>query len=464
MEADSPRSAFDEFTSDHPYPVSHLTFTRPDSSEGRRKRQKRHFYSISGYAARLIRSVLDASGFTETKDEGSSQLIVGSALPEDVENALLSTQRTNHYTKTFSLGSKEGYHKLMVHLSERLGSRPSFYPESYLVPAEITQLRENIETSDLWIAKPAGGARGIGIQLVKSEIPKIRPGRRMIIQKYIKNPLLINDLKFDLRFYVAVTSLDPLRVYLFENGLVRIATKPYKDNIENVEELAAHLTNFSINKDMQEYVETNDIEKDGTGNKWSHAPFWAYLENLGFNVPEIKKKIEDAISQVMIAALPTFKEQQNHRCAFELFGFDVMIDENQEIYIIEVNVSPALGTSSELDRFIKTPLVEDLFNISLIPKIKKPEIVNAIEDIMKGDDQLAKDFVVVAEYEMAKEKQGKFHCIWPTVERWDEFNLYLESKTDNDETLVKWIGMQPSEQKAFLEERYQAFKDKLPAD
>jgi hypothetical protein len=39
--------------------------------------------------------------------------------------------------------------------------------------------------------------------------------------RYVKHPFLINDYKFDLRIYALVTSFDPLKIYLFQNGLAR---------------------------------------------------------------------------------------------------------------------------------------------------------------------------------------------------------------------------------------------------
>ena len=43
----------------------------------------------------------------------------------------------------------------------------------------------------------------------------------LLVQRYIGEPYLINNKKFDLRIYVAVTSFDPLRIYIFQEVVPR---------------------------------------------------------------------------------------------------------------------------------------------------------------------------------------------------------------------------------------------------
>ena len=462
MSAEEPVPAFDRFFSENHASLP-FKYMEIKPLNGPKSRTQGDYY-VSRYAAKLLLMTLQHSGMEYKKSSDGVSLIVGSTLPEEEVSALVPGQRYNHFTKTFSLGSKEGYHALMQDLERQLGERPAFYPESYLIPKERSELAKAFETCDLWIAKPAGGARGKGIKLCK-ERPRVAPGHRLIVQKYIKDPLLINGFKFDLRFYVAVTSVDPLRIYLYENGLVRLATQPYEENIEDTEMLTAHLTNFSINKDEEGYKATDDAEHDGEGSKWSHKPFWKWLgEQEGFDVPAIKKKIEDAIVEVIIAAHRKFKEQANARISFEMFGFDVMIDKEQNVWILEVNVTPALGTSSGLDMDIKAPLVMDYLNLAMVPR--EIEEGAKVDELMFTEDikhERVRQFISVIEYEIANKRKAGFECIFPTAERCAAFGEQMDSKTKNDQILCDYIGMSDEERTQFLQDGFEAWKEETTA-
>jgi hypothetical protein len=41
------------------------------------------------------------------------------------------------------------------------------------------------------------------------------------------------------------------------------------------------------------------------------------------------------------------------KSCFELFGFDVLIDENLHPWLMEVNISPSLSSSSPFDKVVK---------------------------------------------------------------------------------------------------------------
>lgn len=78
----------------------------------------------------------------------------------------------------------------------------------------------------------------------------------VVVQKYLIKPHLIDNLKYDLRVYVLVVGISPLRAYVYKDGLARFATEKYeKPGKENLDKLNMHLTNYAINKDHEDFVE-----------------------------------------------------------------------------------------------------------------------------------------------------------------------------------------------------------------
>ena len=88
----------------------------------------------------------------------------------------------------------------------------------------------------------------------------------MLACRYIHNPHLINGLKYDLRVYVLVTQFNPLKVYIYNEGLVRFATEKYNLDPKQLGQKFIHLTNFSINKKNTKFVKNNDVKHDAGGD------------------------------------------------------------------------------------------------------------------------------------------------------------------------------------------------------
>uniref|UniRef100_A0A2I3GZV8 Tubulin tyrosine ligase like 4 n=1 Tax=Nomascus leucogenys TaxID=61853 RepID=A0A2I3GZV8_NOMLE len=214
--------------------------------------------------------------------------------------------------------------------------------------------------------KPAS-ARGIGIQVIHkwSQLPKRRP---LLVQRYLHKPYLISGSKFDLRIYVYVTSYDPLRIYLFSDGLVRFASCKYSPSMKSLGNKFMHLTNYSVNKKNAEY-QANADEMACQGHKWALKALWNYLSQKGVNSDAIWEKIKDVVVKTIISSEPYVTSllkmyvRRPYSC-HELFGFDIMLDENLKPWVLEVNISPSLHSNSPLDISIKGQMIRDLLNLA----------------------------------------------------------------------------------------------------
>ena len=93
----------------------------------------------------------------------------------------------------------------------------NFLPESYALPAErrglVAAMKQGAAGAGVWIVKPSCRSCGQGISLVTRtiDLPSKWSRAPYCVQRYIANPLLIHDTKFDLRLYVLLTSIDPVR-------------------------------------------------------------------------------------------------------------------------------------------------------------------------------------------------------------------------------------------------------------
>lgn len=58
----------------------------------------------------------------------------------------------------------------------------------------------------------------------------------------------------------------------------------------------------------------------------------------------------------------------NDKHCFEMYGYDILIEDNLKPWLIEVNASPSVSTTTESDRVLKMNLMRDVFNIVIPPE------------------------------------------------------------------------------------------------
>jgi len=156
--------------------------------------------------------------------------------------------------------------------------------------------------------KPEASCQGRGIYLTRN-IDKLKHNEKYVVQRYLHKPYLIDGLKFDLRIYVLITGVDPLRIFVFEEGLARFATEEYKPpRSENLENLFMHLTNYAINKNSEKFIFNESVNDMDVGHKRSLTSVYKHIESEGHDVELLKQRIHDIFIKTIITGYPTLSQ------------------------------------------------------------------------------------------------------------------------------------------------------------
>ncbi|XP_013772726.2 tubulin polyglutamylase TTLL4-like isoform X2 [Limulus polyphemus] len=325
-------------------------------------------WKLSTITPVLIRQTVVRSGFRLTKKGTEWTGTWGKHMKCVHYKSIREFQKVNHFPGSFQLGRKDrlwqNFRRMQAHHGESVFD---FIPETFILPLDSRNLRQiwEQEGKRRWILKPPASARGTGISVVSkwSQIPKKQP---LIVQRYISEPYLINGTKFDLRIYVLVTSFDPLRIYIFSDGLARFASVKYSSAMRSLGDKFMHLTNYSINKKSASYA-SNEDEKVCQGHKWTLKALWGYMKENGVDTTTLWDSVVDVIIKTIISSEAPVNRlircySQNRYMCYELFGFDIMLDKNLKPWLLEVNISPSLHSGSPLDVSVKSEVVKDMLN------------------------------------------------------------------------------------------------------
>lgn len=392
-------------------------------------------WKMSTVTPNIVKQTIGRSHFKISKRNDDWLGCWGHHMKSSSFRSIQEHQKLNHFPGSFQIGRKDRLWRNLSRMQSRFGKKEfSFFPQSFILPQDAKLLRKTWESSrrQKWIVKPPASARGIGIQVIHkwSQLPKHRP---LLVQRYLHKPYLISGSKFDLRIYVYVTSYDPLRIYLFSDGLVRFASCKYSPSMKSLGNKFMHLTNYSINKKNTEY-QANADETACQGHKWALKALWKYLSQKGINSDIIWEKIKDVVVKTIISSEPYVTSllklyvRRPYSC-HELFGFDIMLDENLKPWVLEVNISPSLHSSSPLDISIKGQMIRDLLNLA---GFVLPNTENISSSLSTSSSSLTREKCRMAPEYFTAQKMKKAYYLTQKIPDQDFYASVLDVLTPDD--------------------------------
>uniref|UniRef100_A0A287D1T7 Tubulin tyrosine ligase like 7 n=1 Tax=Ictidomys tridecemlineatus TaxID=43179 RepID=A0A287D1T7_ICTTR len=335
-----------------------------------RKKKKKGIITanVAGTKFEIVRLVIDEMGFLKTPDEDETSNLIwcDSAVQQEKIVELQNYQRINHFPGMGEICRKDF---LARNMTKMIKSRPldyTFIPRTWIFPSEYTQFQNYVKElkkkrkQKTFIVKPANGAMGHGISLIRNG-DKLPSQDHLIVQEYIEKPFLMEGYKFDLRIYILVTSCDPLKIFLYHDGLVRMGTEKYiPPNESNLTQLYMHLTNYSVNKHNERF------ERDETENKGSKRSikwFTEFLQDNQHDVAKFWSDISELVVKTLIVAEPHVlhayrmcrpgQPPGSESVCFEVLGFDILLDRKLKPWLLEINRAPSFGTDQKIDYDVK---------------------------------------------------------------------------------------------------------------
>jgi len=181
-------------------------------------------------------------------------------------------------------------------------------------------------SNNVWIIKPAGLSRGRGIELFGSwkDISNQLKNKEFqwVCQKYIENPALIGNRKFDIRQWVLVTDWNPLTIWFYEECYIRFTHNTF--SLDNIKDRYAHLTNNSVNK----YADGFNADV----MFWDNIDLVKFLkEEKGYDFYncEIKPRMEQIVKYSMMSVQDMIENRKN---SSEIYGYDFCLDDDYKIW------------------------------------------------------------------------------------------------------------------------------------
>ena len=342
---------------------------------------------------------------------------------------------------------KDGLNKFYNKLKNKFPGEYNYIPETYLYPEQRKEIYKKFhnyqyDPKDVWLFKPARDSFARGIEILKNyeEIEKSK-FKNFLISRYIMNPMLIRNKKFDMRAYILVTGMNPLKIYFYKDGYVKIPVKDFNLDPKDIKDGCIHITTSDTNLvcfDGKEYKYDTDIY-DEPSNFWSYVFFERYCHRHGINYTDIMEQMKDIFIKTFISLNTDFlelinKKKYKDRNLYQIYGLDLLIDDNYKVNLLELNRNPSMRGGHAVADYIYENIIADTLNIvGIVPFAHDDTQEPMDKDIYKYDNN-TEEIVDDCLCEFSRPR-GVYELIYPLKDNINKYKKYYDKILPESELL-----------------------------
>ena len=345
-------------------------------------------------------------------------------------------QKINFYPE--SNINKDELYIYYLNFNKKFPSEYNYMPEAFINPKDSKKIKEifedyNFGIKNLWIFQRAVNEDGGGVKFFRGyyQIGNARTiNSSFLIKKYINNPFLINNKKFNIKAYALVTGLNPLRIYLYNDGLLLFNNYEFNLNKDQLKNNSVH------------FLDDNWSSDDG--RIWNFSEFMNFCEKNEINYNKIKNKIIDIIIKSFISFYEYINEKvieynYSEKNFFEIFSFDFLLDSEEKLYLLKMTGDAKIETNTRKEIDLYNNLIIDTLNIiGLVPfsHDEKHELLVKNDDKIKNINTI-EEKINDALCEISR-PMGQFERIFPIKDNINKYEKFFEKENISKENKLFW--------------------------
>lgn len=352
------------------------------------------------------------AGFVDATGPEPPLIWIDGVLSMDEAEGIKSHQRVNKIPCMDYICFKSTLFEELNNMRRKFPQIVNFYPPTYLLPQDYPEFQRQhhlicgrTSSAPTWVIKPRSGSCGRGIFLIQSAYEASNIEHPAVAQLMV-DPLLLDGFKFDFRFFLLVSSLEPFTAFIYKEGITRICTEPYAPPTKATRDRAfMNLTNTAVNvgssKPPEEFTQPASavLEKLARQNPsarrlWDeimdcsrmllasiYPTIMATLPNTGgrswkSHVGDQEgdedgksKTRQRPTSSLKKAKKPAPEKEETEKKDkltvpqrfFQILGIDIIIDSNFKPQVLELNDRPSLSVTVPFEKDLKTNLIREMF-------------------------------------------------------------------------------------------------------